>query len=108
MALRELIKTVESVLPGLSDSIEVVEIATPLTYQDWGQRFRGSIAGWTWSAGQASILPGRLLIETPIQNLLMAGIYAASELFLGGVSTAMHTAGLAADMVLEAQIGTGR
>lgn len=103
----ELIKTVESVLPGLSDSIEVVEIATPLTYRDWGQRSRGSIAGWTWSAGQASLLPGRLLIETPIQNLLMAGIYAARELFLGGVPTAMHTADLAAGMVLETQTGTG-
>jgi hypothetical protein len=30
----------------------------------------------------------------------MAGIYAASELFLGGVATAIHTASLAAAFVL--------
>jgi phytoene dehydrogenase-like protein len=98
---RRLVKTVESILPGLSGSVEVMEIATPLTYRDWGQRSCGSIAGWTWSAESASILPGELLIETPIRNLLMAGIYAATELFLGGVPTAMHTASLAADLILE-------
>jgi phytoene dehydrogenase-like protein len=98
-----LIKTVEHILPGLSGSIEVIEIATPLTYRDWGQRFCGSVAGWTWSADAASVLPGKLLIETPIQNLFMAGIYAATELFMGGVPTAMHTAALAADLILEAK-----
>jgi phytoene dehydrogenase-like protein len=96
-----LIGTVEHILPGLSDSIEVMEIATPLTYRDWGQRFCGSVAGWTWSAESASVLPGKLLIETPIRNLLMSGIYAATELFMGGVPTAMHTAALAADLILE-------
>jgi all-trans-retinol 13,14-reductase len=98
---QKLIRTVESALPGLATSIEVMEIATPLTYEDWGQRFRGSIAGWTRSAELARRLPGKLLIETSINNLLMVGIYAATELFLGGVSTAMHTASLAADLVLK-------
>lgn len=36
---RLLVKTVGNVLPGLSSAIEVIEIATPLTYQDWGQRY---------------------------------------------------------------------
>jgi hypothetical protein len=31
----------------------------------------------------------------------MAGIYAASELFLGGVPTALHTGVMAADLILE-------
>jgi phytoene dehydrogenase-like protein len=96
-----LIETVGNILPGLSGSIEVMEIATPLTYRDWGQRFCGSVAGWTWSAESASVLPGKILIETPIGNLFMAGIYAATELFMGGVPTAMHTAALAADLILE-------
>jgi prolycopene isomerase len=98
---QRLIQTAENALPGLGSAVEVMEVATPLTYQDWGQRFQGSIAGWTWSAEQAHILPGKLLIETPIRRLLMVGIYAASELFLGGVPTSMHTASLAADIILE-------
>jgi flavin-dependent dehydrogenase len=31
---------------------------------------------------------------------LLAGIYAASELFLGGIPTAMYTANLAAEVIL--------
>jgi phytoene dehydrogenase-like protein len=97
----KLIKTAENVVPGLSSSIEVMDIATPLTYEDWGQRFRGSIAGWSWRVEGPQKLPGKLLIETPIDNLLMVGMYAASELFLGGYPTAMYTGSLAADLVLE-------
>jgi phytoene dehydrogenase-like protein len=97
----KLIRTVENALPGLSSAVEVLETATPLTYQDWGQRTGGSIAGWTWSADAAAGLPGKFLVETPIGNLLTAGIYAAKELFLGGVPTAMHTGAYAADLILR-------
>ncbi len=98
---RSLVKTIDNILPGLSSSIEVMETATPLTYQDWGQRYRGSLAGWTWSVKNEKALGGKILVETPIANLLMAGIYAASELFLGGVPTALHTGIMAADLILE-------
>jgi len=96
----KLVRTVESALPGLSSAVDVLEAATPLTYRDWGQRTDGSIAGWTWSADPASLLPGAFFVETPIKGLLAAGIYAAKELFLGGVPTAMHTGAFAADLVL--------
>lgn len=96
-----LVKTVENILPGLSSAVEVIEIATPLTYQDWGQRYRGSLAGWTWGVKKEKALGGKILVETPIVNLLMVGIFAASELFLGGIPTAFHTGSLAADFILE-------
>jgi len=96
-----LVKTVENILPGLSSAVEVIEIATPLTYQDWGQRYRGSLAGWTWSVKNEKALGGKILVETLIPNLLMVGIFAASELFLGGVPTAMHTGSSAADIILS-------
>jgi all-trans-retinol 13,14-reductase len=98
---RKLIRTVEHILPGLSSSIEVMDVATPLTYRDWGQRTEGSIAGWTWAADPAARLPGTLLVETPVENLFMAGIYAAKELFLGGIPTALYTGSRAADLVLD-------
>jgi prolycopene isomerase len=96
-----LIHAVESLVPDLSSAAEVMEIATPLTYEDWGHRTGGSIAGWSWSAGDKKMPGGRLLIETPVENLLMAGIYASTELFLGGVPTSLYTAGAAADLILE-------
>jgi all-trans-retinol 13,14-reductase len=97
---QNLISAAEKALPGLAAAVEVVEAATPLTYADWGRRYQGSIAGWTWSAEYERTFKSKLLVETPIDNLLMTGIYAATELFLGGVPTALHTADLAARVVL--------
>jgi phytoene dehydrogenase-like protein len=98
--VRELIRAVGRLLPGLESAIEVLEAATPLTYRDWGHRPQGSIAGWSWSVECEKALGRKLLVETPVPNLLLAGIYAASELFLGGIPTSVHTASLAADRVL--------
>jgi phytoene dehydrogenase-like protein len=94
-----LVQTLVNILPGLSSSIEVMETATPLTYRDWGNRFEGSLAGWTWDVKNKSTTGSKLLIRTPIPNLLMVGIYAASELFLGGIPTAIHTGCLAAKLI---------
>lgn len=95
----KLIKTVEQVIPGLSKAIELMEVATPLTYQDWGRRYQGSIAGWSWSAEWTNAFGPKVLVETPINNLYMVGIYAASKLFMGGVPTAMRTGELAAHLI---------
>lgn len=97
---RRLVETVEAVLPGLSGSVEILEAATPLTYRDWGNRCLGSIAGWAWSPEAAQGFPGKLLVETPVRGLLAAGAYASTELFLGGVPTALFTGGLAAEIIL--------
>jgi phytoene dehydrogenase-like protein len=96
----KLIRTAESIVPGLAGAVEVMEAATPLTYRDWGNRFRGSIAGWSWAPQGSAGLPGPILVRTPVPGLLTAGAYAASELFLGGVPTALWTGSLAADYVL--------
>jgi len=96
----KLIDTVEQVLPGLSSSIQVKEIATPLTYNDWGQRYRGSIAGWSRVIKKIRI-KSRLLLQGPIERLLMVGIYSVLEPFLGGYPVSMYTGSLAADLILE-------
>jgi len=98
---KSLVRTAQNILPGLTQSIEVFEAATPISYRDWGQRYQGSIAGWTWDAKTEQSLGEKILVRTPIPRLLMAGIYAASELFLGGVPTAMYTGSLAADFIIE-------
>ncbi len=96
-----LIATAEHALPGLASAIDCIEAATPLTYSDWGQRYMGSIAGWTWSAEYGRAFEGKLLVETPIENLYLTGIYAATELYLGGVPTALQTADWAARLILR-------
>ncbi|MCX8159990.1 MAG: NAD(P)/FAD-dependent oxidoreductase, partial [Candidatus Saccharicenans sp.] len=57
----KLVRIVEQVLPGLSEAIELMEVATPLTYQDWGHRYRGSIAGWSWSGEWTQSFERKLL-----------------------------------------------
>lgn len=96
-----LVKTAENIIPGLRSAIEVMDVATPLTYQDWGQRHLGSLAGWTWSVKKRKPRGRIILVETPIPNVLMAGIYAALDLFLGGVPTAIYTGNYAADIILQ-------
>ncbi len=98
---RQLIAAADAAVPGLSGSIEFMASATPLTYRDWGNRYDGSIAGWSWNAADSARIPSKILVRTPVPGLFLAGIYAASELFLGGVPTALHTGNLAADLVLK-------
>ena len=97
----KLVRTAEHVLPGLAGAVEVMETATPLTYRDWGGRYEGSIAGWTWAARPSGARVGKVLVRTPVPGLLAAGAYAATELFLGGVPTALYTGSVAADIVLN-------
>lgn len=97
----KIIKLVERIIPGLEEATELMEVATPLTYQDWGNRYKGSIAGWDWRLESTKAFGRKLLVETPIRNLLMVGIYAAAELFMGGVPTAMRTAELASEIIAD-------
>jgi all-trans-retinol 13,14-reductase len=101
--VRRMLAAVESVLPGLSSAIEVIEAATPLTYRDWGGRTLGSIAGWAWTPGAAAKFREPYLVRTPIAGLLTAGLYAATGLFRGGVPTALSTAEIAAETILAAE-----
>lgn len=96
----KLIKTVENILPGLKGAIKVMEIATPLTYSDWGQRYDGSVAGWSRDIKKIR-LNTKLLTENPIKRLLMVGIYSVLEPFLGGYPVSMYTGALAAQLILE-------
>ena len=97
----KLVSTAENIVPGLKSSIEVMETASPLTYEEFGQRFQGSIAGWSWAFDQKLDFGKKLLIETPIHNLLMVGLYASTELFLGGFPTAMYTGYWASEIIRQ-------
>ena len=100
---QKLIKNVEKILPGLTNAVEIMEIATPLTYLDWGQRFEGSVAGWSRDIKKIR-LNTKLLTENPIKNLLLVGIYSVLEPFLGGYPVSMYTGNLAADYILEKEV----
>ncbi len=69
-----LIRQVEKVLlPGLTEAIEIKEIATPLTNVRYTSNYRGAIYGWDQTV--ANSMPRRLGHKTPIQNLFLSGAW---------------------------------
>lgn len=98
---RALIQAAEGILPGLASAIEVSDIATPLTFEDQGGRSEGAVAGWSWDYEDAADYEPVEAIRTPLRGLFMAGYQAYSNLFMGGVPTAMVSGKRAAEYVLN-------
>jgi prolycopene isomerase len=66
-------KVEETVLPGLSDAIEIKEIGTPLTNVRYTGHYRGAIYGWDQTMNNTG--PNRMPQSTPIENLYLAGAW---------------------------------
>ena len=97
---KSLIREAEKLIPGLQDAIVVMDVATPLTFEDQGGRSGGAVAGWSWDFQDFQDSRPRELIRTPVRGLYMAGYQAYSALFLGGIPTAMESGKRAAEAVL--------
>jgi phytoene dehydrogenase-like protein len=98
---RALIQEAEHVIPGLEKAILVMDVATPLTFEEQGGRSGGAVAGWSWNDEDCPEGRPRELVRTPIQGLYMAGYQAFSTIFMGGVPTAMESGRRAAQGVLQ-------
>jgi phytoene dehydrogenase-like protein len=96
-----LIREIDHLIPGLEKAILVMDVATPLTFEDQGGRSGGAVAGWSWDYEDFRDDQPKELIGTPIKGLYMAGYQAFSALFMGGVPTAMESGKRAAKAVLQ-------
>jgi phytoene dehydrogenase-like protein len=96
-----LIREIDHLIPGLEKAIFVMDVATPLTFEDQGGRSGGAVAGWSWDYEDFRDQNPKELIVTPIKGLYMAGYQAFSALFMGGVPTAMESGKRAAKAVLK-------
>lgn len=96
-----LIREVDHLIPGLEKAIFVMDVATPLTFEDQGGRSEGAVAGWSWDYDDFRDDQPKELIGTPIKGLYMVGYQAFSALFMGGIPTAMESGKRAAKAVLE-------
>lgn len=95
------IREIDHLIPGFEKAILVMDVATPLTFEDQGGRSRGAVAGWSWDYEDFRDDQPKELIGTPIKGLYMAGYQAFSALFMGGVPTAMESGKRAAKAVLQ-------
>jgi phytoene dehydrogenase-like protein len=98
---RALIREIDHLIPGFEKATLVMDVATPLTFEDQGGRNRGAVAGWSWDYEDFRDDQSKELIGTPIKGLYMAGYQAFSALFMGGVPTAMESGKRAAKAVLQ-------
>jgi phytoene dehydrogenase-like protein len=98
---RALTQEVENLIPGLEKSILIMDVATPLTFEEQGGRSGGAVAGWSWDYEDRPDTRALELVRTPIQGLYMAGYQAFSALFMGGIPTAMESGKRAAKAVLQ-------
>lgn len=73
----------KTILPGLSQAIEVKEIGTPLTNVRYTRNYRGAIYGWDQTLENSN--PRRLPHATPIKNLYLAGAWTSPGGGYGGV-----------------------
>jgi phytoene dehydrogenase-like protein len=99
-----LVREVSNLVPGLEQAILVMDVATPLTFEERGGRSQGAVAGWSWNYEDNPSYGPSELVQTPIQGLYMAGYQAYSALFMGGLPMAIESGRRAAEAFLE---GTG-
>lgn len=96
-----LVKEASRLVPGFKDAVQVMDVATPLTFEERGGRSEGAVAGWSWDYREVSEGRARELVFTPVAGLYMAGYQAYSRIFLGGVPSAMNSGLTAARYLLE-------
>jgi phytoene dehydrogenase-like protein len=96
-----LIREAGNIIPGLEEAVLVMDIASPLTFEDQGGRSEGAVAGWSWDYEDALDYVPVELIRTPVRGLYMAGHQAYSALFMGGVPAAFESGARAAEYLLR-------
>jgi phytoene dehydrogenase-like protein len=74
----------ESLYPGITEAIEAVDVATPLTTERYTGNYKGSIQGWginpeTTQKGMKKTVPG-------LENFYMAGQWVSVGGGLPGVA----------------------
>jgi len=95
-----LIRRVEkSFAPGLSDHIDVMEAATPVTYWRYTGNAEGTIMGQRPTG--RNIRAQICRCKTPVRNLLVAGHWASPS---GGMPIAMQTGANAALLILNERL----
>jgi phytoene dehydrogenase-like protein len=71
----KVIEQLETRFPGITDQVEVVDVATPLTYERYTGNWQGSIMGWLPTATTMMMMSGKGMDKTlpGLESFYMAG-----------------------------------
>jgi phytoene dehydrogenase-like protein len=71
---RTVIELLEQRFPGISQQVEMVDVATPLTFERYTGNWKGSFEGWQLTPGNASVAMTRMRQTLPgLQGFYMCG-----------------------------------
>lgn len=96
---KEILEVTEPLLPNIASNATILDASTPLTYEVWGGRYRGSVPGWDWTDSIA-----RSMVKTPLDNFYLCGIYSFSIPFLGAFPTSLYSGKLAAQFIKKGDL----
>ncbi|HPH94972.1 MAG TPA: NAD(P)/FAD-dependent oxidoreductase [Anaerolineaceae bacterium] len=88
----QVIEQLEAVLPGISGQIEMVDVATPLTYERFTGNWQGSFEGWQYTKEAMSrTMQGKSISKTlpGLENFYMIGQWTEPG---GGLPPALTSA----------------
>ncbi len=91
-----MIDSAEKIIPGLRESIEEIEIATPLTMERYTSNYKGTWIGWALTPGQLG--PRRMKRKGPIDHLYLAGAWTGPS---GGQSTCLMSGHWTAKKIIK-------
>ena len=71
----QIIGALDARYPGLRAGVEMVDVATPITYERYTGNWRGAFAGWSMSMRKMSTMTGRGMDKTlpNLENFYMIG-----------------------------------
>jgi len=88
---QKVVKALDSRFPGLEKKIEVVDVATPMTYERYTGNWRASFEGWLITTGTMKYMISGLKRELPgLSNFYMIGQWLAPG---GGLPPAAQHSG---------------
>jgi len=90
-----LVRRAEKVLPGLSENVEWMEFGSPVTNYAYCLNPEGAVYGWAHTPQQGTF--NRLSMQTPIENVVLAGAWTYPG---GGQAPVIQSGGIAASMIL--------
>jgi phytoene dehydrogenase-like protein len=75
LVAQQVIAALDERFPGLSDAVEVVDVATPVTYERYTANWRGAFAGWALTTRKMSMMMGGGMKKTlpGLDNFYMIG-----------------------------------
>jgi phytoene dehydrogenase-like protein len=88
--LDAMIEDASRLIPGLKESIEFKDAATPLTYERYTHNTAGASSAWSWNPKKEFYKNAMSVnIKTPVKNLFIGSCWAMQ---IGGVPGALAAA----------------